>query len=47
METKFDSSKPPKVVQEDGLDIGLIIPRPESIHLYRDLKLKSLILPKM
>ena len=47
MKTKFDSPKPPKVVQEDGLDIGLIIPRPESIHLYRDLKLESLTLPKM
>ena len=47
METKFDKSKPPKVVIEDGFDIGLIVPRPEDIHFYRELKLKSLIIPKM
>ena len=47
MITKFDSSKPPKVVLEDGFDIGLLIPRPEDIHFFRDLKLKKLVIPKM
>ena len=46
METKFDSSKPPKVVLKDGFDIGLIVPRLEDIHFYRDLKLKRLNIPK-
>ena len=46
METKLDSSKPPKVVLKDGIDIGLIVPRPEDIHFFRDLKLKTLRIPK-
>ena len=46
METKFDSSKPPKVVLKDGIDIGLIVPRPEDIHFFRDLKLRALRIPK-
>ena len=47
METKHDSSTPPKVILKDGFDIGLIVPCQKDIHFFRDLKLKSLVIPKV